>query len=179
MADSGDNGGSFLNIYISPEGALYCGGAKPRIDGIKSVEAEKTMYEAVKALPPALRSIIKKRHPKSLGITFGAFWDASTRTWRDLTGQDPDLVNAMTFREAKKLYAIPTLREAKRHAAEMGSPDASEAVLCILRRVPLTASMAKQILPAVSTKYIAPAFSWPKAKEIALACGYPIDPNEP
>lgn len=169
MYTSGDRWGSDLHIYSSPQGTLFYGRDKQRVDGDTTVTAEKAMYESLKALPPLLTSIVKKRHPKSLGITFGIYWDATTRTWRDLTGQDPDLVNAMSFPEAGILYTKPNLRIAKIIAVDYGVPDAAEAVLSILKREPLTPEIAKQIMGT---------FSWKVAKEIAAVCGHPIDPSE-
>ncbi|XVJ59877.1 MAG: hypothetical protein HEQ23_10925 [Tepidisphaera sp.] len=165
MSDSGTSGGSFLNVYQSSEGVLFYGGVKRKLNGAKSVEAEKAMHAALRELPPSLNSIVRKRNPKSLGVTFGAYWCASTRNWRDLTGYDPELVHAKSIPEASRLYAEIDSSWARKVSRQLEIPDAADTVLNIFSRRPLTAEMCRQVMKP---------FVWPKAVDIASLCGYPI-----
>ena len=132
------------------------------------------MYENVRSLPLSLRSVVKKRNPRSLGITFAAFWDPVECRWHDLTGQDPALRKLVSYPGAKTLYSEPDARMAKRLANDMENEQAADAILSILRRVPLTPELASRIRPKHSSKNPELPFSWERAKRLAIECGYPI-----
>jgi hypothetical protein len=128
-------------------------------------KTEGKVWARLAKAPPAVRKLLPKRHPKSMGMAFGMYATSPEGPWQDMTGLDPECRFSAQYPECVDMYG--SLQAACRWIQEgFERPDAGQEISAILRGRPLTEPLARALMPKFDGK---------AAIEGAILRGYPLD----
>lgn len=162
-----DPDGAFAWIVHCNGNTVYYGGVKDRFWEFHGTEIERTARKAMKEyLPKTLYTLIPKRPPKSLGWSFAMWADGLQGKWDDLTGLDPDCWKSAQFDNCAIFYAEDHIEAVARDICEQYEIAGKDRIVMqILRSVPLSEELAREIMPT---------FDRERAVDAAVQRGYPL-----